>query len=292
MNYGTLHSINHIFHHRFLVNTSGSGKTRLLFEGLCQHWGIYFTSSVDWSNLGRKDLATLYSSRFEDLAGVASLPSREAPHFLTALERHRMSVRRAFGEVLLARLLVFKLYAAIMCEEGPTDAHKRRWLLLQLRASASNKQDLFGRIADYLTDVTDTYLDDTIHSTLTQIHTIISSALFIAFDESSAAVHQFPGHFQDDGGHYPIFKEILRSCKYWTTDIQATIVAAGTEIPTHFFAYEPGEWVTARWVSNTGSFDNEKLYQLYVSQFLPPSFWQSESGKCLLQRMWLWLRGR
>ncbi|KAJ7479815.1 hypothetical protein FB451DRAFT_1031848, partial [Mycena latifolia] len=42
--------------HRFLMNTSGTGKTRLSFEGLCRHWGFYFIMAQDANNLGAMNI--------------------------------------------------------------------------------------------------------------------------------------------------------------------------------------------------------------------------------------------
>ena len=41
------------------MNTLGSGKMKLLLEGLCENcgdWGFYFTSTVDSSFLGSSDI--------------------------------------------------------------------------------------------------------------------------------------------------------------------------------------------------------------------------------------------
>lgn len=39
-----LWSANLIILHSFICNTSGSGKTRLTFEGLARIWGVYFSA--------------------------------------------------------------------------------------------------------------------------------------------------------------------------------------------------------------------------------------------------------
>ena len=41
--------------YRHLFNVSGSGKTRLLLEGLCHHWGFYFACRVLGPSAGSKD---------------------------------------------------------------------------------------------------------------------------------------------------------------------------------------------------------------------------------------------
>ncbi|KAJ7641276.1 hypothetical protein FB45DRAFT_862509 [Roridomyces roridus] len=51
--------VGRIFHkhaYTFLVNTSGSGKTRLSLEGLCRDWGFYFSMTLDGNKLGPDDV--------------------------------------------------------------------------------------------------------------------------------------------------------------------------------------------------------------------------------------------
>ncbi|KAK6991673.1 hypothetical protein R3P38DRAFT_2803704 [Favolaschia claudopus] len=59
------HRVDNIFSkgkHTFLVNTSGSGKTRLTFEGLCQHWGFYLVGAIDLNGLDRA-ICRMFSAR-------------------------------------------------------------------------------------------------------------------------------------------------------------------------------------------------------------------------------------
>ena len=41
---------------RFVCNTSGSGKTRRLLEGLTKSWGLYFVAARDNNGVGVNDL--------------------------------------------------------------------------------------------------------------------------------------------------------------------------------------------------------------------------------------------
>jgi hypothetical protein len=41
-----------------LFNARGSGKTRLILDGLCHHWGFYFTASRDGAGIGSGDVWT------------------------------------------------------------------------------------------------------------------------------------------------------------------------------------------------------------------------------------------
>lgn len=282
-------------YHRFLVNTSGSGKTRLLFEGLCQHWGMYFTSVVDSSGLGSTDLVTMFSRRFRGLTGASYLPDIQSPSFQMVLERHRIAAKRTFGEILLARLLVFRLFVTIVHETGSCDDQKRRWLLLQLRTVQLFEQnDIFETIGEHLENVTDAFLDDTITTSLGDVQRLcgIHSGLFFAFDETNHAITQYTSYFRDEGGNYPIFKEMLRYWKGYAESSCGTFVVAGTDIPKHLFDYESGEWDYLRWLSDTGAFDDKESHQRYIEPFFPPAYRDSESGKALIRRMWQWLRGR
>lgn len=282
---------------------SGSGKTRLIFEGLCQHWGLYFTSIVDSSNkLGAGDFHDAYHSRFKLMASSGTLiPPIEISTNPPELVQNKKAARRAFSEVLFARLLVFRLFAAIMAEEGvPSEDHKRRWLLLQLCSSqllGTGKTDVFSKLMLQLQHTSDIYIDDGISEHLKDIHRLCgivpnSGSLFLALDETNHAVTQYPNAFRDEGGHYPILKEMLRTWRDQTQDANISMVIAGTDIPARFFEHNSGEWDSFHWCSDTGAFDDEQAYRRYVSRFIPPSLRKTKSGKQLIHRMWSWLRGR
>lgn len=284
------------------MNTSGSGKTRLLFEGLCRYWGIYFTSSVDTSYLGSYDLTSIYSSRFPALAfsgSGARLPSADLPKYRSmALEENRKAAERVSGELLLARLLVFKQFLTLLQDDEPTVDHKRRWLLLQLRCSdiGDNHSDIFKTMMSFFRDVDDLYIADSVSHTLMDVRKLsgISHAdgLYIAIDETNHAIQQYSRSFEDSGGHYPLLKEILRFWRRSTASVNGTFIVAGTELPRGIFQYEIGEWDDFRWCSDTGVHDNRELYESYMTRLLPPALRDSDSGKQLVQRMWTWLRGR
>ncbi|KAK2463844.1 hypothetical protein APHAL10511_004149 [Amanita phalloides] len=62
------------------INTSGSGKTRLLLEGLCQHWGLYFTSHLDSNFLGSLDVQNAIRSTIP-----THIPSRSSFGYVTRI---------------------------------------------------------------------------------------------------------------------------------------------------------------------------------------------------------------
>ncbi|KAF5354436.1 hypothetical protein D9757_014724 [Collybiopsis confluens] len=101
-----------------ILNTSGSGKTKLLFEGLCQHWGFYFTFAMDGSRLGPHDLAHIPRSIHMNwkLKWTQSLPP-----FITFSAEHYWPA-----------CLSFKLFLEACIKEGFCHHYRQRWLEAQL----------------------------------------------------------------------------------------------------------------------------------------------------------------
>ena len=75
----------------FLVNTSGSGKTKLLFEGVFRNWVLYFSSAVDASNLGSTDIQDL----IERLVSGSTLFTETLPKDPEADLRSKLEDNRA-----------------------------------------------------------------------------------------------------------------------------------------------------------------------------------------------------
>ncbi|KAF8230515.1 hypothetical protein L208DRAFT_121499 [Tricholoma matsutake] len=124
--------VDDVFHNQsdmevHLINTSGSGKTRILFEGLLKHWGLYFTCSRE-QVLGSEDMSHVLTNLSNPLPSDADLRQ--------ALEHDMPIAWRRFRQVLIARLLILQLFleeAREICPEGPLDRYRGHWLMLQLR---------------------------------------------------------------------------------------------------------------------------------------------------------------
>ncbi|KAJ3741654.1 hypothetical protein EV360DRAFT_57840, partial [Lentinula raphanica] len=114
-------------------NASGTGKTRLLYEGLCKHWGFYFTAAVDTSRLGSTDVQSDIKRRIEGHPVFMSMARDRGSYSETLTSAIATLAHRCFSEILLARLLVFKSYLEIVTEGGIEDIHKTRWFLVQLQ---------------------------------------------------------------------------------------------------------------------------------------------------------------
>ncbi|KAI4521179.1 hypothetical protein K525DRAFT_279418 [Schizophyllum commune Loenen D] len=133
-----------------LINTSGAGKTRLLLEALCHHWGLYFVASRKGdrssSALGSHDMNNaiddhipeglscdglvfterlssepiIFDSQATELVSedpdVAPLP--EPVQVSPSLEANRRIASRHLSDVLLARLLIFQRFLLSLKEHA------------------------------------------------------------------------------------------------------------------------------------------------------------------------------
>lgn len=282
-----------------MVNTSGSGKTRLLYEGLCQNWGFYFTSIRDPNGLGCSDLQVCIDG---DLPAsqqfTKDLPPRETLAYDAILLSNIKFVRRRFSHVLLARLLVFRLFIDVVHElHGHlTEDHKKFWLMLQL-CSFLGDSDICTLLSSYFQHGTDSYVDETISDTLDAIHSAwdrVSESplhLFFAVDEANSSSQKFTDAFSDEHGSHSILVEILRTWRgRMPSNIQTTFIVAGTQIPRQDFLHD--DWKTYRWTSDTGAFDTRESQREYILRYLPKTFAESPSGEALISSAWDWCRGR
>lgn len=115
----------------FICNTSGSGKTRLILEGLIKYWGLYFVTARDENNVGVDDLENALNDIgfYEDWTD--DLRSFEGP---AQKEREKSNIHIsniAVKMVLAARLVVFELFLqlAIARDRSILPEHRRIWLL-------------------------------------------------------------------------------------------------------------------------------------------------------------------
>ncbi|KAF7296608.1 hypothetical protein HMN09_01068500 [Mycena chlorophos] len=272
---------------KFLVNSSGTGKTRLCYEGLCYRWGFYLSFSLDDGRLGSSDLDSLLELIKEEYAierplargDLRSLPDR---------------IQMLFTAILLTRLLLLLLYletAQADISELPED-HKKTWLTMQLQpetiSGPGRIEDPFQKLAQLLVDNDETYLAQNVGAALRKVRKILGDQpLFFVLDESSDAVDLFSRYLQ------PELRNLLQiAIETWQglLDANCTIICAGIEIPRARFQDGPGS--DFAWTSETGAFDDPAAQEAYVTPFLPPSLRDSDAGRALLARIWHWLRGR
>ncbi|EAU81607.2 hypothetical protein CC1G_02623 [Coprinopsis cinerea okayama7 len=291
--------------HTFLVNTSGSGKTRILLEGLCQNWGFYFTSLVDSSLLGSTDVQNAISTHVPDTPGFrAELPPAGTKTYEDSLKRNRQIASRVFRQVLLARLLLFHLFVTTMDRSTPPQTLRERWLLLQLQPCLLNPRvwDIFHHLARELSTASDAYLNSQTETLLSEVRSILSQdghmPFFCVLDEAQHAATQHLPAFRSDhnGAHRPILREIVRAWESQCAGQGVFMVVAGTGISKDVVDQAMASAIMKdsryRWCSDTGAFDSIEVQQRYLRKYFPPKYLGTKSGARLLERVWYWLHGR
>ncbi|KAJ3920076.1 hypothetical protein F5877DRAFT_77479 [Lentinula edodes] len=293
--------LDHIFtpkKNTFLVNSSGTGKTRLLYEGLCKHWGLFLTAAVDSSGLGSVDVQYIIQDHLPYDRSFTAVPRDEDanPDSKPVLTNLALA-RRNFSGILLARLLAFKLYIEFVAKGEFQEIHKRRWFLAQIQPYFTDGSDVFSLLQCTICDsmASDALLNDCIAQCIEDIIDLFDrhspgSHFFVVLDEANAASERHRLAFRSTHGPHPVLKEIIQ---VWHSHLHATpftMVVAGTYIPDIYFKED--KWKEWRWISSTGAFDNIEDQRAYILKFLPHDFASSPSGQHLLHRMWVWLRGR
>lgn len=122
---------------RVLINTSGSGKTRLGLHGLCQNWGFYGVAHAPLDGIGSGDFDQLMSSL--DYYSRAN----QIPNVREAARHMRQKVQRRVWQFLLARFLLpnLLLEEASTCGGLRPSDHRQLWVLLQARPTDMFSED-------------------------------------------------------------------------------------------------------------------------------------------------------
>ncbi|KAJ6487603.1 hypothetical protein C8R45DRAFT_868593 [Mycena sanguinolenta] len=146
---------------KFVANTSGAGKTRLMAEGLCQHWGIYFTAQTE-RNIGHgsRDMQIIIDETIPTTNGFnGSLSDLDAGSgFETQLKNNVAIAQHHFRCLLLARLHVLSAFLEIVHSvpreiREPEENYRTRWLTLQLKPSILGVEfDIFHELTETLTN--------------------------------------------------------------------------------------------------------------------------------------------
>ena len=300
--------------HTIFINTSGSGKTRLLLEGLCQHWGFYYTSHVDSSFLGSFDLQSAIQSIPEDDTFCCPLP----PSASSA--SNDKIAGRVFKRVFLARLLIFHLFIEAMkantssddgFTEGNVRDYRRKWLYFQLQPS------FFVEICDPFRDLThklSAYLDSELHhltidvlehvrNTLKSCTTSASSSgytpLYWIIDEARFAAKEHTDAFRSkDMEPRPVLRPLVQTFTALTSGLDV-IILAGTGLSQSDVDDTMASGVmkesSYRQCYDTGAFDGwdgKNGMSSWVKMFIPDWILEEAERKNLEECMGYWLKGR
>ncbi|KAF8635332.1 hypothetical protein AX15_000451 [Amanita polypyramis BW_CC] len=307
--------------HTILVNTSGSGKTRLLFEGLCQNWGLYFTSFVDSSFLGSVDIQKAIQTTLpNDPHFSAMLPSNTEPEYKSKVTWNEKIATGVFKRVFLSRVLIFNLFIEVMNRADDilsTEECRRRWLLLQLQPSILHRKiwDAFDALTQKLAICSDNYVDATTRETLNRIRDTLSPStttsastststsrntpLYCVIDEAQFAATQHTTAFRSspkDAKPRPVLRPLIQSLSKLTLGHGVFFILAGTGLSQSSIDATMASAVMKesryRWCSDTGAFEGWEGMSSWVGRFVPNCLFDGLRGSRLRERMGYWLTGR
>ncbi|KIY69949.1 hypothetical protein CYLTODRAFT_488541 [Cylindrobasidium torrendii FP15055 ss-10] len=266
----------------FLLNATATGKTRLLYEGLCRHWGLFFSGSRS-DGFGDQAFTGLMSQR---TSASPSTPSHVYEH-----------VRHDANIILLSQLLLLDQFLLSSSCSDTLDT-RRLWLCLQLHFCLLSDEVLehAGRVSDArgMCSVENDILDVAITEVLSRVlSSLPSKHLFIVIDEANEGTDPSETFSTlDPPENLPMLKQILREWRRHTNDLNVTYIIAGTRIDSDAFSQEDPVSADFRWFSGTGSFDDVAKQENYVRQFLPAKFAATVDGANFVRRVTRFLKGR
>jgi len=274
---------------RLLINTSGSGKSRILLEGLCRHWGFYFVA-VGSSIVGSSDFFATFSTI-------------DAARYYT-----ENTTERRLLQLLLSRLLLLNLFIEV-AKCSPTGLqqkeHRRLWTLLQVHPEIIKGHfcgDIFADLTRCLRHTTSENLRNLIMEAQTKLCDLLAVpngelTLFTVLDEVQKALTLCTGDYQSNDRETP--RPLLQeTCRVWSTLLGSKfpLILSGTGFNYRIFDEILGSsHVKAQpyvRLHDIGAFDDARSQAAYIQQYFPPMFFQTPAWTAFLSRAWAWLRGR
>jgi len=294
---------------RLLCDTSGTGKTALIFQGLCRQWGFYFVAEQGTNGIGVRDLESTINSMGMAPGWIGNIfKDRTADDIKLANQSNEDIVFNHIYKVMLARWILFRTFVEVVKAENDgwlPETAKYDWLLFQVLPPFNvNGRNPFSALMDacLLDAPTDILLElltpFTPSAVLGSAFKSRDDLFFYVLDEAQVAGDHYTGAFSDMGGsvRWPVIQPIIRA---WESLPVGTIrfILSGTAFRHDHFGISQSSGVgkdAPKWkmVHTTGDLTSRGAQELYISRYLPGAFLSSSSGTDLLRRAHEWLRGR
>jgi hypothetical protein len=293
-----------------VFETSGAGKTRLLLEGLCEHWGFYIPCST-------KDKGPVSGSRdFETAVKILQTMSSWNQNISSEAVR-KGAAKLVFAMLLYAR--AFTLDQFVRCLPVGTDVRvaRRRWVLLQAMPPRVPEERTYGSDYDIFyvlfqslrnadTDTMMSFIKETLFQLSSQRQDLFPfvegfrAHYFVIIDEAQEAADHLTEYFRSDTGVdvRPILREFYRflHSSSWARGIILSGTGLSTEIVKNSIgssaARDTGRPRGIKFFSDTGRFLRDEPSQRdYVLRYLSLSE-DNISDARLLERILYWFLGR
>jgi hypothetical protein len=297
-----------------LINTSGSGKTRLLLEGLCRWWGFYFVAQPDRNGTGSGDLWKVISGLDEAQGYKEALATKEAdPKASAAINHIRETVERRLAQLILARFLLLNLLIqeAQKLPGGLQEKeHRRLWVILQAQPQILGRVydvDIFSSLTQRLKHASFVDLKDRIFDQYTQLSILLTNdqnptsnnppPLFCVLDEAQITTTLHRGEFISDDyfTQRPVLREIWLAWTQVLQSYQMRLILSGTGIEFKVLANtldSPALKLEPYQVKfDIGAFEKRGSQAEYIKHYVP-ACWTEAKWIEFLNRAWGWFHGR
>ena len=291
-----------------MFNTTGSGKTRLSLEGLCEHWGFYLSCrSMPPYPSGSGDFEAATNT-------MMSLSTWDRGKSDKDILHNNATAKRVFTMLLCARVFVFKQLLDRIPAQTDVTIARRRWVLLQVLPALSyaDSDDIFVTILSSLRNAHKDVMLPFIRTTLRDCYTRKeffpdvekvnnSVPLFIVIDEAQVAADQLKAFFRSDNvtaDPCPILHELYKF--FHRSKIFVGIIISGTGLSTNMvtvavqsvFTKSMGENQDINIFTDTGLFRKaDSSQENYIRRYLPLSD-SCTSDTRLMERIRYWFSGR
>ncbi|KAL1701247.1 hypothetical protein EV121DRAFT_212554, partial [Schizophyllum commune] len=265
------------------INAFGTGKTRMIFEGLCRRWGFYIPCSWGRDRLGSVDMQRCLQMD----QSIAYSFQRYPPWDDNDVAQNVEAARVAFSRVFLSRLIIFKIFLDELDDKKSPDA-QMRWLLFQALTQRLEPYDIFDKVTAAVSRVSEFYMKDMIADLLLDVKARLDgpdTALFCIVDNCERA-----SNLHDDEAFGPgttFLRELVRSAEKHDG---VTVILSGSDIDVGAFQNASHPRYTI--YTHTGALLTRDAQRAFMRKYLPPSLAKSVDGKKLLNLSWQWLRGR
>jgi hypothetical protein len=282
-----------------LFNNSGSGKTRLCFEGLCYNWGLYISCRAD--KRPKQDGSDDFRKAVELIPSLSDWREvgEDSGHFISRAQ----AADRAFTMLLCSRVFVLKAFIDQIPRNACSQDARRRWILAQaLPPQLENGGDIFLEVFQSLRKGDTPCMKEFIASTIKALRTerkdlFPDDKLFSVLDEAQDASRALNGRFPSSSeSKHSILHEIYKHLT--NVGIFNGIILSGTGLSREVVEEETGSmgakrmnpiYVT-RVFTDTGDFRDAGRQEAYVRQYINLS--GNVSDTHLLRRIQHWLKGR
>lgn len=277
--------------YRCICNTSGSGKTRRILEGLTKYWGFYLVASLD--GVGIRDLRNALDSVTRDREWVGDLRGVSPEKRAAQNDVNSRIACRAFQKVLAARIVVFQLFLelAIQVDGRLQERHKRIWLLFQLFEPRGGDEHSFIRIFKKLRHASDEALDFLVEGLEPIIKKYFPFSQFIlGLDEAQRAARLYP-YSGISCPNAEVFRSIIREMVKVFGEAPIKLVVSSTSLPLADLIEDTISY-EVQVFHELGMFDTWPKLKRFLERYVPASILETPSGHRLQQRMREYLLGR